>query len=115
MYDDALSPVQLTIGQFSLMTVLASGESWGMQPLADALGTDRTSLTAILKPLERRHLVASDGDPSDRRVRRLVLTPAGSEKLNEAEPLWAAVNERVIDLLGVASAASIRSAFSQLT
>lgn len=115
MYDDALLPVQLTIGQFSLMTILAGRESWGMQPLADMLGTDRTSLTATLKPLERRQLVASDGDPSDRRLRRLRLTSTGVAKLADAKPLWMAVNEQAVDLLGLDNSASIRSAFSRLS
>jgi hypothetical protein len=67
MYDEALSAVDLTIGQFSLLTVLAGQERWAMQPLADVLGTDRSSLTAMLKPLERRELVTSEVDESDRR------------------------------------------------
>jgi DNA-binding MarR family transcriptional regulator len=49
---------------------------------------DRTTLTAALKPLERRGLVTIEQDPDDKRSRLLALTPAGHRLLAEAFPLW---------------------------
>jgi DNA-binding MarR family transcriptional regulator len=49
---------------------------------------DRTTLTANLKPLERRGLVETAPDPTDRRARLLRLTPAGRAVLAEAAPIW---------------------------
>jgi DNA-binding MarR family transcriptional regulator len=49
---------------------------------------DRTTLTAALKPLERRGLVTVTTDPADRRGRRLALTPAGRHLLADAVPIW---------------------------
>ena len=49
---------------------------------------DRTTLTANLKPLERRGLVKVTVDEEDKRSRRLRLTPAGRALLVEAVPLW---------------------------
>ncbi len=49
---------------------------------------DRTTLTAALKPLERRGLVTVAKDPSDRRGRRLSLTPKGKTLLASAVPVW---------------------------
>ena len=43
------------------------------------LALDRTTLTANLKPLERRRLVKVKVDAEDKRSRRLILTPAGEE------------------------------------
>ncbi len=57
-------------------------------PVAALLGLDRTTLTAALKPLERRGLVSVAPDEADRRSRRLALTPAGRKLLKQAVPLW---------------------------
>jgi DNA-binding MarR family transcriptional regulator len=56
---------------------------------------DRTTLTAALKPLERRGLVSIAPDPADRRGRRLALTPAGLELLARAVPVWKRTHRRV--------------------
>ena len=48
-----------------------------MGPVASLLAMDRTTLTAALKPLERRGLVKIANDPSDRRSRVLILTAKG--------------------------------------
>jgi DNA-binding MarR family transcriptional regulator len=115
IYDEAFSSVDLTIGQFSLLTVLAGQERWAMQPLADVLGTDRSSLTAMLKPLERRALVASEPDALDRRARYLVLTQAGKAVLEQAEPLWRSAQHRIVTLVGTENAADLRATLARLT
>ena len=54
---------------------------------------DRTTLTAALKPLERRGLVHAVADESDGRVRRLMLTDTGHETLLKALPIWRACHD----------------------
>ena len=49
---------------------------------------DRTTLTANIKPLERRGLLTVKPDPRDRRIRRLALTESGLALLEKAIPLW---------------------------
>jgi DNA-binding MarR family transcriptional regulator len=49
---------------------------------------DRTTLTANLKPLERRGLVKVSVDKDDKRSRRLTITTAGRALLAKAYPLW---------------------------
>jgi DNA-binding MarR family transcriptional regulator len=49
---------------------------------------DRTTLTAALKPLERRGLVRSAPDAKEGRVRRLALTDEGRAALKAALPVW---------------------------
>ena len=87
-FDDALRPVQLTHGQFSLLNALNRAEAPGMSEVAALLGMDRTTLTANLKPLERRGLVTLTVDPDDKRSRRLTLTTAGHTVLRAAVPVW---------------------------
>ena len=55
--DEALRPVDLTNQQFSLLMSLNRPEPPPIGPVANLLGMDRTTLTAALKPLERRGLV----------------------------------------------------------
>ena len=59
-----------------------------MGPVADLLAMDRTTLTAALKPLERRGLVSVTLDPSDRRSRILILSDKGRDLLAQAVPVW---------------------------
>src|SRR3978361_1849131 len=68
-FDQALRPVELTNGQFSLLMSLNRPEPPPMAPVASLLAMDRTTLTAALKPLERRGLVEVAPDPADRRGR----------------------------------------------
>src|SRR5215472_18309406 len=76
-FDAALRPVGLTSGQFSLLMALNRPQPPTIGSLAAGLAMDRTTLTADLKPLVRRGLVEVAVDASDRRTRRLRLTPAG--------------------------------------
>lgn len=87
-YDAALKPFGLNNGQFSLLMSLNRPEPPRMGAVAELLSMDRTTLTAALKPLERRGLVVSVADGTDRRSRRLKLTEAGRDLLAEALPAW---------------------------
>jgi DNA-binding MarR family transcriptional regulator len=87
-FDEVLRPLGLTNGQFSLMMSLNRPEAPGMGAVAELLAVDRTTLTAALKPLERRGLVKVKEDPTDRRGRRLSLTAKGIRLLAEAAPVW---------------------------
>ena len=56
-FDIALRPLGLTNGQFSLLMSLNRPKPPGMANVAALLAMDRTTLTANLKPLERRGLL----------------------------------------------------------
>ena len=87
-FDDVLKPVGITSGQFSLLMSLNRVKPPTMGEVASLLAMDRTTLTANLKPLERRGLVELAVDPADRRSRRLALTEAGRAQLIAALPVW---------------------------
>jgi DNA-binding MarR family transcriptional regulator len=98
-FDEALRPFELTNGQFSLMMSLNRPEPPSMAAVALLLAMDRTTLTAALKPLERRGLVKVSPDPGDRRSRRLALTPQGERLLGAAVPAWERVHRELEGLL----------------
>ncbi|TCR93346.1 MarR family transcriptional regulator [Rhizobium sp. BK376] len=87
-FDTALKPVGLTNGQFSLMMSLNRPEPPPMGPVAALLAMDQTTLTAALKPLERRGWVSIIPNPKDRRGRLLSLTAEGKAVLAAAVPIW---------------------------
>jgi DNA-binding MarR family transcriptional regulator len=87
-FDAAFRPLGLTNGQFSLLMALNRREPPAIGDVARLLAMDRTTLTAALKPLERRGLLRIAADATDRRVRRLALTPAGRGLLAAALPIW---------------------------
>src|SRR6201998_1327778 len=94
-FDEALRPFELTNGQFSLLMSLNRPEPPSMRPVASLLAMDRTTLTAALKPLERRGLVKISPDPADRRNRILILTGKGRELLARALPAWQGTHEEI--------------------
>ena len=98
-YDEALRPVGLTNGQFSLMMSLNRPEPPDMSAVASLLGMDRTTLTAALKPLQRRRLLKIGVDQADRRSRILTLTPEGRKLLARAVPVWRKTHVAVESLL----------------
>jgi DNA-binding MarR family transcriptional regulator len=87
-FDAALRPLGLTNGQFSLLMSLNRPRAASIGDISALLAMDRTTLTANLKPLQRRGLVTVSVDDADKRSRRLMLTPAGRALLVAALPIW---------------------------
>ena len=90
-FDEVFRPLDITQGQFSLLMSLNRPEPPTLGSVAGLLAMDRTTLTANLKPLERRGLVRIKVDPADRRSRRLALDQTRGwfySLLAEATPIW---------------------------
>jgi DNA-binding MarR family transcriptional regulator len=113
-YDEALKPVDLTNGQFATLAVIAKFEPLSMLTLAEYLSMDRTTLTAALKPLERRALVSVRPDDLDRRGRKITLTDEGIKLLRDAIPLWKTVQRRISREMGTAGLPVFRAQLAQL-
>jgi DNA-binding MarR family transcriptional regulator len=94
-FDTALKPLGLTNGQFSLLMALNQPQAPSIGQLAPFLAMDRTTLTAALKPLERRGLAQVLPDSHDRRSRRVAITAAGVALLGAALPVWQAVHGQI--------------------
>ncbi|WP_367575469.1 MarR family winged helix-turn-helix transcriptional regulator [Tistlia consotensis] len=108
-FDEALRPLELTNGQFSLLMSLNRPSPPTMGSVAALLAMDRTTLTAALKPLQRRGLVSVTVDPGDRRSRRMSLTPAGSALLARAVPIWRSTHAEVEGRLAGGDADRLRA------
>lgn len=114
-FDEALRPLELTNGQYSLLMSLNVSTPPSMGDVADLLAIDRTTLTAALKPLRRRGLVTITADPDDRRSRRLILTEPGHALLARALPVWKKHHGRLEKHLGTPAAERLRADLQFLT
>jgi len=114
-YDEALRPIGLTSGQFSLLMSLNRPEPATMTSVASVLAMDRTTLTANLKPLERRGLIATVPDEKDKRSRRLTLTEEGRKLLEAAMPYWHQAQAETEALVGSKDADRLRAALLALS
>ncbi|MCF8534181.1 MAG: MarR family transcriptional regulator [Reyranella sp.] len=110
-----MRPLDLTSGQFSLLMSLNRSSPPSVGPVAALLAMDRTTVTANLKPLERRGLVETAVDPDDRRGRLLILTRAGRKLLAAALPVWKRTHAEVDRLLAPADADVLRAGLRLLT
>lgn len=108
-FDEALRPFDLTNGQFSLLMSLNRPGPATMSDVAGLLAMDRTTLTAKLKPLERRGLLKVDVDGGDRRGRLLTLTPAGRRLLAQALPVWKRTHREIDRLVPGTDLDSLRA------
>ncbi|HYZ42884.1 MAG TPA: MarR family winged helix-turn-helix transcriptional regulator [Stellaceae bacterium] len=107
-FDAALRPLGLTNGQFSLLMSLNRPDAPSISSLSALLAMDRTTLTANLKPLERRGLITVTVDDADKRTRRLSLTPAGQASLVAACPVWRQTHAAIEGLLAGSSPDRLR-------
>ena len=113
-FDEALAPVGLTNGQFSLLMSLNRPQAPAMGRVAALLGMDRTTVTAAVKLLERRGLLRVSVDAADRRNRLLHLTDAGREVLVDAVPIWLAMHGAVEAELGARGGERLRHSLAAL-
>ncbi|UXN60746.1 MarR family winged helix-turn-helix transcriptional regulator [Phyllobacterium zundukense] len=98
-FDEAMRPYDLTNGQFSLLMSLNRPSPPNLSSVASLLAMDRTTLTAALKPLERRGLVKVVVDPADKRSRLMALTPDGMRLLSDVVPIWKRSHGKLEELL----------------
>jgi DNA-binding MarR family transcriptional regulator len=115
LYDAVLEPSGLKATQCSLLTQIYDLGNPTMADLAKSLLMDLSAMRHSLGPLIRDRMVRLRVDAKDRRVKRVVLTPAGVAKFKEAIQLWRKAQDRFEQALGSARAAELRSELRFLT
>lgn len=104
----------LSNGQYSTLMGIAGLQPVSMQVMAEMLGMDRTTLTATLKPLQRRGLISIHLDTADLRSRILNLTDEGAALLREAYPLWKKVQQSLGRTFSSAANLELREQLTRL-
>lgn len=100
IYDQTLEPSGLTITQFGLLSHLLTHGGMSIGELAGHLVTDSTTLTRVLRPLERKGYIVIAANAADRRRRDVDLSASGQAVLRTAVPLWRRAQDQLQDLLG---------------
>ena len=114
-FDEALRSRNLTNGQFSLLMSLNRPSPPVMADVASLHAMDRTTLTAALKPLQRRGLVTVTIDAADRRSRLIALTSKGMRLLARAVPIWQRTHKEIEGLLPEGDPSRLRSNLNVLS
>ena len=73
------SELQLSLAQCHALHLIGADRPMPMGRLAETLACDASNVTGLVDRLESRGLVARRPSPEDRRMRVLVLTPAGTQ------------------------------------
>ncbi len=107
-FDEALRPCGVNSGQFSLLMSLNRPVPPTVGQVSATLAMDRTTVTANLKPLERRGLLTIEVDKDDRRSRRLILTDPGRQILAKALPVWKATHAEIEEKIAGGDAERLR-------
>src|SRR3954454_6266726 len=113
-FDEALRPAELTNGQFSLLMSLNRPEMPSIGSVESLLATDRTTLTAAIKPLERREGRQGGLGGGGKARRLLKLTPDGRKILARAVPLWLDAHAKAEAVLGERKADVLRGSLEAL-
>jgi DNA-binding MarR family transcriptional regulator len=99
MYDEALRPAGIRSTQLALLNAIRLLGPVRVMRLASAIVIDRTTLTRNLKLLEKEGLVQVEPG-EDLRERNVHLTASGHARLDQAFPLWEAVQAEVQKKMG---------------
>ena len=93
---EALKPVDLTHVQFVLLRGVAemnqNGEATTQAKLATYLGIDVMMTSKVCRTLARKKLIIRADNRLDHRAKSLIITHKGSELLQQAKPIMAAVD-----------------------
>ncbi|ABQ70655.1 transcriptional regulator, MarR family [Rhizorhabdus wittichii RW1] len=88
----------LRAGHYAVLQVISDHPGISQTQLSLAVGRDKTTLTPLLKEMERGGLIARHDHPTDRRSRLLDLTALGRKKLSILAAC-AARHERQLDAI----------------
>jgi DNA-binding MarR family transcriptional regulator len=98
--DAALSRFGVTADQFVLLGALAGADAITQQNLARRIGSDASTVRAMLVLLEGRGLVTRVPHPSDGRARSVVLTPKGRREYQKMHEGSEAFRARLLAAVG---------------
>jgi DNA-binding MarR family transcriptional regulator len=114
-YEETLRFVNLTVSQYTILQALTHAEKLPFGAISSVLGLEQTTLSRLLKTLEKRELIAIRTDNNDRRSRIVSITAAGSRLFNEAAILWQKINDESLSRLSEDDWKSVEQALLTLS
>ena len=99
VFSEALAPLGIQVAHYDVLANIFHTPGLTQQALAEKLLVGRSAMSMLLPELERRELVERRGDDTDRRVRRLWLTPTGEALTRKAMAIHVARIEAMMTVL----------------
>lgn len=99
IYDDALREIGYTPSQIMILSSIQELHSANINELAEAVSTDRTTVSRNLIPLRKNGLI-KPCDCEDRREKAIMLTPKGGQVLQKASSIWQEKHLHVAGAIG---------------
>ena len=87
VYDTYFQPIGIKVTQYTLLLAVQRMGPVTMQKLADEVILERTTCTRNLRILENSGFICLQ-QGNDKRKKYIALTQKGTDKLQEARPLW---------------------------
>ncbi|WP_421363613.1 MarR family winged helix-turn-helix transcriptional regulator [Agrobacterium rosae] len=112
-YDEALAPLGVNIGQFSLLRNIRRMEPVSLTDLAQKVELDRSTVGRNAKVLERLELIAI-GHGEDQREAVLTIVEKGREILDKGAPFWDGVQDDIEARLGREKARQLQELLAEL-
>jgi DNA-binding MarR family transcriptional regulator len=86
-FGETMGTLDITPGQFGMLTVISANPGLSQTQLGNALGSDRSTVVAMIDRLEARGLVVRATAPNDRRSHALRLSEDGAALLKKLEAM----------------------------
>lgn len=99
VFSEALAPLGIQLAHYDVLANIFRTPGLTQQALAEKLLVGRSAMSMLLPELERRGLVERRNDETDRRVRRLWLTPEGEVLTRKALAIHTAKIEAMMGVL----------------
>lgn len=97
MFDELVQPLGVTRSQWWVLAHLARHDGMIQSDLANVLDLGKASLGGLVDRLEATGLIARRPDDTDRRVKRVYLTPKGSQLILSLRGFSHELSERVLE------------------
>jgi len=98
-FAQAMSEVQITPGQFGVLSLISSNQGLSQSAVARALGVERSTMVAVIDGLEKRDLVIRQPSPTDRRSNALVLSEKGQKLIGDGTDMAIGSDKKTVAAL----------------
>ena len=109
LFLDLTGQAAITPGQYAALLTLHQDGALTLTELASAISVDRSTLTAMVRRLERAMLIVRVGNGADRRSAVVSLSPEGQAAVQRLTPGAAKVQEVLLAALGQAERRQLMS------
>ena len=86
-FEISMSEVQITPGQFGVITLIPANPGLTQLAFAHAVGIERSTMVTVIDIIESRNLVKGRSSLADERSYSLVFSAEGSDMLEQFKPM----------------------------